>query len=299
MSDFHTEGDQAVAVDTAGEGMTEDHSYDTFEDALAALGDDDEGGAEAETAELPDEAEEDPGAVKVTLADGTEVSLGEIEKGYQRQADYTRKTTEVAQERERVTQYEADLNERARFIETASQKLSSLVQQLVPPEPSAHLAQTNPAQYVQQMAMRQQAIAELQGWMAAGDEAGQAVQSLTAAQVEQQRQEANRHLAKSMPKLKDPAALAKFDADVKAAAQAFGFDDATIDATTDPRIREAMYFAGIGKRAVQNRQNASRRIEAPKPGKPGAVAQTVDRSKTAMRRLSQTGSIKDAMNIDF
>lgn len=298
MSDFHEEGVEAVAVDTADESMSEDQAFDTFEDALAALGDDDEGEAVETEAEEAEDAEE-PGEVKVTLADGTEVSLGEIEKGYLRQADYTRKTTEIAQDRERVSQYEAALVERARSIETAHERLSEFVQGLLPPEPDAALARQNPAAYVQQKAMREQAIAELSAWMDARAQTGQAVEQLTAQQMEHQRTQANAELVKAMPKLKDAAALAKFDAEVAATAKHFGFDDATIAATNDPRVRRMAYYAAIGMRAEQNRQAASRRVEAPKPGKPAAPAQNVDRNRTAMRRLSQTGSIKDALQIDF
>lgn len=300
MNDFPTEGDDAVAVDTADESNFEDHSYDTFDEALEALGDDDEGEATEAPEEEPEaEDGEEPGEVKVTLADGTEVSLGEIEKGYLRQADYTRKTTELAQEREALTKRATAHEEQARFIETATQRLSELVQQLIPPEPPVALAQQNPAAYIQQKAMREQAIAELGAWMDAKDTAGQAVQQLTAAQIEQQRQEANADLAKAMPRLKDPAALAKFDAEVATTAKHFGFDDATIAATNDPRVRRMAYYAAIGLRAEQNRQAAARRVEAPKPGKPALPAQNVSKNKTAMRRLSQTGSFKDALQIDF
>ena len=45
----------------------------------------------------------------VVKVDGVEqrVNLEELQSGYQRQADYTRKTQELARERERLTQAEA------------------------------------------------------------------------------------------------------------------------------------------------------------------------------------------------
>ena len=63
MIDFPTEGDDAVAVDTADESSYEDHSYDTFDEALEALGDDDEG-------EAPEAPEEEPEAEDGEEEDG-------------------------------------------------------------------------------------------------------------------------------------------------------------------------------------------------------------------------------------
>lgn len=300
MSDFPLEGDEHVAVDTAGDDYEEDREYDTLGEAAQALGDDDEGEEQPEVEGEEPEAEDGPAdEVKVTLSDGTEISLGEIEKGYLRQDDYTRKTMEVAQERERVTAYDATLRERAALIETAQQKLTALVQGLIPPEPPAHLANTNPAQYVQAQAMRQQAMAELKGWLDAGDETAQAVGALTEAQTAQARSAENDMLIKARPALKDPAALAKFDGEVAAAAKQFGFPDDMIAATHDHRVRQMAYYAAIGLRAEANRKAASRRVEAPKQGKPTPVTTAPDKNRQAMRRLSQTGSIKDALKIDF
>lgn len=299
MSDFQTEGDNTVAVDTAEDGGQEDRYYDTLEDAVEALGDDDEGEGEEPEAEADEDSAEEPGAAVLTLSDGTELTLEEVEKGHLRMQDYTRKTTEVAREREALKERETTLTERARSIETASQRLVALVQQLIPPMPEPALARTNPGLYTQQRVMHEQAQAEIAAWMQAGQETKQAVQALTETQVAQRRADADTELAKAMPRLKDPAALAKFNDDVKAVASQFGFDEAMIAATIDPRVRRMAYYAGIGMRAEENRKAASKRVEAARVGKPPAPAKPTDQSRKAMRRLSQTGSIKDALSIDF
>ena len=302
MSDFPLEGDQtSVADDTAYYDDAEDQSFDTLEDAVAALADDDEGeGAEPETAEA-DEGEEadEPGEVKLTLSDGTALTLEEVEKGFLREADYTRKTMELAETRKAVVQRETELAEQTTIIETATQRLLGLVQQLVPPMPSAALAQQNPGEYIRQKAVHDQARSELAQWMDTAGDVGNVVQGFTRQQIEQRKSEANAELVKAMPRLKDPAAMAKFDADVAASAKAFGFDDATIAATTDPRIRRAMWLAAVGQRALDNQSAAKRRVEAPKAGKPPAPGKPTDKNRTAMRRLAQSGSIKDALSVDF
>lgn len=302
MNDFPQEGDQtSVADDTAQDDTLEDHSYDTLEYAVAALADDDEGeGPEPEAVEETDEGEEDePGEVKITLTDGTALTLEEVEKGFLRDADYRAKTMELAETRKAVVQREAALVEQTTIIETATQRLLGLVQQLVPPMPTAALAQQNPNEYIRQKAMHDQARTELAQWMDTAGEVGQVVQGFTAQQAEQRRQEANADLIKEMPRLKDPAALAKFDSDVAASAKSLGFDEATIAATTDPRVRRMAYLAAIGQRALDNQKAAKQRVAAAQVGKPPAPGKPADASTTAKRRFHQTGSIKDALRMDF
>ena len=57
--------------------------------------------------ETSTEVPEEPGYVVKIDGEEQQVSLEELQKGYQRQADYTRKTQEIAAERERLLQAEA------------------------------------------------------------------------------------------------------------------------------------------------------------------------------------------------
>jgi hypothetical protein len=51
-------------------------------------------------------------SAKVKLADGTEITIDELQKGYMRQSDYTKKTQELAQKRKETTQSDnSDNNE--------------------------------------------------------------------------------------------------------------------------------------------------------------------------------------------
>ena len=63
----------------------------------------------ADTPEVSSEATTEPGGAYTVKVDGEEsqVSLSELQDGYQRQADYTRKTQELAEERQRLQQAEA------------------------------------------------------------------------------------------------------------------------------------------------------------------------------------------------
>ena len=62
-----------------------------------------------DTPEISSEVTTEPGESYAVKIGGEEhqVSLTELQNGYQRQADYTRKTQEIAEERQRLQQAEA------------------------------------------------------------------------------------------------------------------------------------------------------------------------------------------------
>ena len=62
---------------------------------------------EVDNLETSTEVPEEPGYVVKIDGEEQQVSLEELQQGYQRQADYTRKTQEIAVERERLQQAEA------------------------------------------------------------------------------------------------------------------------------------------------------------------------------------------------
>ena len=64
---------------------------------------------EVDTPDAAQEVPEEPGELYTIKIDGEEqqVTLAELQNGYQRQADYTRKTQDLSAERERLQQAEA------------------------------------------------------------------------------------------------------------------------------------------------------------------------------------------------
>lgn len=306
MDDFQEEGAQeSVADDTAEEGPAEDHGYDNLDAAAAALAADDETGEEEAPSEdeaegdEPEANEEDgddePNAEMVTLSDGTQIPISEIESGAYRQSDYTRKTTELAREREEVDGLKSQYQERTQSFQHTFQKLTQFVEGLVPPAPSLELAKSDPGQYQYQNALRQQALNELQGLMQVQEEAQGQMQGAQSQDFERYREAEAAKLAEAIPDLKDPDKRAKFDDDNRKTASDFGFSDDEIAQTADHRVLSLVHYARLGKRAEQNRKNAQRRVEAPKKGPRAAPAPEPKRDASAMKRLQQSGTIDDAV----
>lgn len=293
-------------------------AFDSLEDAMDALGDDDEelldeqpvdDGADDEPAEEEDsdqdDAEDDADLadgedVVVTLSDGSEVSLSELEDGNLRHADYTEKTEALARDRKAVEAIRADYEGRARDIETAYQNLTHFVASMLPPDPDPALATADPAAYIQQQAVRNQALQAMEAF--AGEQqavAGQ-MSEARAAELSRMADAEQTKLIEAMPELKDPARKVAFDASVKKAAEHFGFSEAEVGDAIDHRILRMAHYAQIGLRKSENRRNATRRMaEKPAKGRRGAPAAKQPKNRQAMRRLAKSGSFEDAMNVDF
>lgn len=306
MTTPETVGDGPVVDDTDDYTGYLDPETDTPDEDETALVDDEPEEEEAtpEAEEEPEEAAE-PEAdedVLVTLDGDEKVTLKDLKAGYFRQADYTRKTTELAQERKTVEATKAQLAERTTVVETALQNLSGYLQGLIPPEPPLQLAQTDPGRYQYQRALRESAIAELGQLVSIKGEVDTHKQSVSEADQRAYREAEAQRLVKAMPHLTDPGKRAAFDASVKAAALEFGFTEDEVAATVDHRILRLVHYARIGQKAEVNRNNAARRVvETPKEGKakPSTVPARVVQNQRALRQLSKTGSLADAMKIDF
>ena len=174
----HDESDDSTA-----EGDTEDEESDGQEDS-----DDDESkDEEAENTPAPERK------LKVTVKgdDGTdqeiEVDEAEVVKGYQRQADYTRKTQELAQrEHQAVEILKAKHDEFAQdYLSKAEASRAAIVQLagLRGEDEMAQLAQSDPAAWVAENQRRQSIVAVL----------GQLDQQISA-----ERQEIERRQAEAM-----------------------------------------------------------------------------------------------------
>lgn len=276
----------------------EDQRIDSLEAAVDAFDDDPDTEEQPVTDEVDEDSEGDDG-VEVTLDSGDKVTLKELKESYFRTKDYTHKTMEVANERKALESTKTELVERTKVIDTVAQNLQDYLQSLIPPPPALDLARTNPGEYQYQLALRQNAINELQqlGQMKGAVDDSQRAMSEAELRDYQARESAA--LVKAMPALADPAKRASFDSLIKATAKDFGFSDEEVSQTHDNRILRLVHFARLGMKAEENRKNASRRIETPKVGKAKLAAPVNVENRKAMHALAKTGSLKDALRVDF
>jgi hypothetical protein len=205
------------------EESTDEDAQDEAEPDAEDEAEEAEPDAEEESESDDEEADEKPAKkqpgddVTVKLDDGTQVTLRELKRGFLREADYTRKTQEVAATRKSLESERATLSQTAQQQQQAFEVAAALIQEQMPPVPDTALIQTNPQLYLQQQALRQQSLEKLQSIA----QARQVNEQALAAQAEQRKREEQAELKRikdeehsllvqKLPKLRDPKALEAF-----------------------------------------------------------------------------------------
>jgi len=256
----------------------------------------------AETAEPEAEPEEKDDPTVTVKIDGkaVEVKLSELKNGYQRQADYTRKTQEVSEVRRAA---EAEFVKAQQERQTYAQNLQRLqiqteaaLQQQQTTDWQA-LLETDPVEYLKQQRIAQEQQARLSQVYAEQ----QRVQQQDAYEAEQRQaqhlQDQREQLLAKIPSWKDET-KAKAE---KAALRDFllneGYDEKTVASLADSRAvviaREAMLYRQMVAKASAAAKKVSTlptRVERPGVGdNPG-----MDKRSTAFQKLSRSGRVEDA-----
>jgi hypothetical protein len=241
-----------------------------------------------EAGELPEEAEggeeEEQGRdgeprYTVTVdGQAVEVPLSELRAGYQRSADYTRKTQELGQQRQQFDQQRAQLQQMQATVAQVLEQVRPQLEQQLGQEPDwERLADEDPIGYIRQRAKwdRVAKAREAQAQLArqAQEQQEQQVQ-------EHLRREASR-LAERIPGWRDDGQRQRLQADIRGYAQELGFSDAELAHAYDSRIVEAVYKAMLYDRGSKARLPSAQPGQRP-PLTNGAAA------PSAVRRAAQT-----------
>lgn len=164
-SDYGTDSDTTTNYEGMSEGLSD-------EEAIARLAkiferDGDEVSSEEEQTEAPDEQIDDEPEATILIEGIGEVALSEIQNGYLRQSDYTRKTQEISELRKQYAENQRDV---AQVRQQALQQLEGMKQQIrlelqfMEQPDMDFLAANDPAEFVRQQhiwAKRTQAVQQL------------------------------------------------------------------------------------------------------------------------------------------
>jgi len=297
--------DTEEAVDTGAEAQTTDEETQEVEsEDLESAETQDETEEDSEDVEGEEEEteEEEPVESKfVVKVDGKELEVDkeELIRGYQREADYTRKTQKLAEERRLVeSEFQQVLAEREQYAQVLGQ-LKQKVQEFEPAEPDWNaLEAQDPVEYARQWTHFQRRQQQMQ----AIQQEEARVNALRKVEQQKHLQElliAERDkLIEKIPDWKNPEkAKAERDGVLEYGKQ-IGFSDAELDQVTDSRAVIALYKAWKYDQLMSKKPELQSKIKkAPKllsPGSSGSVSSKSSDKARAQNRLAQTGSVKDA-----
>lgn len=263
----------------------------------------DESDEDEESEDSDDEAESDdedddtsaPRTVKVKVnGEELEVTEDELIRGYSRTADYTRKTQELATERNAVRE------ERQRYAAGLAQ-LQTILNEQAPEEPDwVALREEDPAEYAATWALWQQYREREAAVAAEQRQVQEKIARDRAAQMEQLLAEERTKLLSAIPSWQKPEVAAKEKAELIAFAKASGYTDEELNGVVDHRVMVLLRKAWLHDKAQQQRPSVREKIERVKTAAPGpSKASKASRTKakavqSARQRLAKSGSVADA-----
>ena len=274
--------------DSTAEGDTDDEESDGQEES------DDESDEDAEDTPAPERK------LKVTVKgdDGTEQELevdeSELVKGYQRQADYTRKTQELAQrEHQAVEQLKTKYDEFAnQYVQRAESSRAAIVQLagLRSESEMAQLAQTDPAAWVAENQRQQSIYAVLNQMDQQISAERQAIAERQAkAQAEWKAQAFQKAWGELQKEGIDRDKLAKVFGDVS---KTYGFSNEELGNVLDHRLVKMMRDAAAYQELKAQKPAVQKKVsEAPKlPSKANPTPQS--RKNAQLEKRFQGGRAK-------
>lgn len=273
----------------------EDAEEVATDDGTEEPDDEDPDDSEPEEAEGEEDGEDEaePEGTYHVLPSGEKISTDELTKGYLRQQDYTRKTQEVSQQRQSL---EAEVQRLQGVQDAFIDHISSMV----PKPPDASLAMSDPNAYTRQKAAYDAAIAQVQKLIEIGQQPKEIKQKLDEGQRREYLERENARLAERYPEVTKPKERQQFFAAAAQAAKEAGFSDEELNGIADHRLFVLAKMASEGLSAKQARAKAKEKSEKAPPVTPRkANGQKRNRNAEAMKRLTQTGSIRDALQVDF
>lgn len=244
----------------------------------------------SEDEETPDET---PAAsVEFTLPDGTKVDKDELVRGYQRQADYSRKTQEIANLKQSVTARATELDG---IVAAFTEHLSALM----PKEPSPELALSDPNAYVRAKAQHDAAKAQVQKLIEVGSKPKAVLGTLSAEDRTAKIAEEHRKMVSMFPQAGTKDGRQKFVDAASKAALDVGYSKTELQGVMDHRMVALAHWANIGMKSVEAAKAVREKAKAtPSPVKPGDAAQKVARRNP--NRHKTFGSIREAARaLDF
>lgn len=292
------EGEQSIeeTFDDSLEGESAAPAETSAEDADAT--DDVTDGEQLEESE--DSEEEKPDQTFTVKVDGTEVTvtLDELQKGYSRTQDYTRKTQQIAEIRRQVeSEAEAIRAERSQYAQLLG-ALESQVQQAAQPNIDwDRLYQEDPIEWVRQKEVMRENQAKAQAIQFEQQRLMQISQQEQAQQMQSFLAQQQDELLKVLPDWKDPNKAKKEKELLIDFGQKAGFSTDELKNIFDHRVVNVLRKAALYEQMMSKRQNIKPVTNnGPRPAKPGAagrISQTSEATR-AKQRLAKTGRVQDA-----
>ncbi len=256
---------------------------------------------QSELSESEDIQENSEEPIYTVTIDGTnyEVTQDELIQGYQRNADYTRKTQELAAEKQQTSDFversKKDVETKIAKLDQLNQAAQAQLQQEYAQVDFEKLYDEDPveaARLEHKMRKKHEQLQQVQ----------QQTQQLQMEEFNKYLQEQQKQLSVKLPELNHPEKGSQFKKQMRDYLSSQGFNAQEIDSVYDHRyvllVRDAMAYRNLQKAKPQIKKKA---VNAPKVVKSGVSKskgqQAAEAKRQQLSRLKKTGKVADAARI--
>ena len=256
---------------------------------------------QSELSESEDIQENSEEPIYTVTIDGTnyEVTQDELIQGYQRNADYTRKTQELAAEKAQSSDFversKKDVEAKLAKLDQLNQAAQAQLQQEYAQVDFEKLYEEDPveaARLEHKMRKKNEQLQQVQ----------QQTQQLQMEEFNKYLEEQQKQLNIKLPELNHPEKGSQFKKQMRDYLSSQGFNAQEIDSVYDHRyvllVRDAMAYRNLQKAKPQIKKKA---VNAPKVVKSGVSKskgqQAAEAKRQQLSRLKKTGKVADAARI--
>ena len=292
----NAEEGEGRARDEQGRFASEDEpDPDGGEEELEEL----EADAEDEGEEIEDEDDEDDPLVSVKIdGEEQEIKLSELRNGYQRQADYTRKTQELSQQRQEVNHQINNLGQQAVAYAESYLEIAGVIESLAPSEQEVTEAWGYDPQEAARMKQRREEVLQ---------QAQHAKQLAVAKYRDMQNRtrqlmaQAGQKLPEVVPEWADEKRRQEEIPSVAKYLVSQGLDPRAVETTADPNAwkiaRKAWLYDQLQEKAAGKRhQPKAERIRKGNSQRPRLKGQQ-KQIRQSLERARETGSRQDVVSL--
>ena len=270
-----------------------------YEEELEADVDEDE----PQEDQVEEEESEQPQLYTIKVdGEDTQVTLEELQNGYSRQRDYTRKTQELAQQRKAIEAQQQEVSQKDAIYSQLLPKMEATLKGELGNEPDWNaLYEADPIAYVREKDIWNEKKQKLQSVQAEAQRLQQESQAEQQKKLQQFVEYGNQQLLEQIPEWQDNEMASKEKMAIRDyGVNVLGYTPQEMDSVYDYRVLLGLRNAWLQHKTQQaTKVKPTEKKAAARTARPGTsnVPKTTTPVKKARQKLAKTGKVQDAAKL--
>ena len=269
-----------------------------FEEELEAAEED-----EPQEDQVEEEESEQPQLYTIKVdGEETQVTLEELQNGYSRQRDYTRKTQELAQQRKAIEAKQQEVSQKDAIYSQLLPKMEATLKGELENEPDwSALYEADPIAYVREKDIWNEKRQKLQAVQAESQRLQQESAMEQQKKLQQFIEYGNQQLLEQIPEWQDNEVASKEKMAIRDyGVNVLGYTPQEMDSVYDYRVLLGLRNAWLQHKTVQaTKVKPTEKKAAARTARPGTsnVPKSTTPVKKARQKLAKTGKVQDAAKL--